>query len=34
MVNLKREIDVTPLFLQMARSWDEGMLRLRDRVGG
>ena len=33
MVNLKREIDVTPLFQQMARSWDEGMLRLRDRLG-
>ena len=33
MVNLKREIDVTPLFQLMARSWDEGMLRLRDRFG-
>ena len=28
MANLKREVDVSPLFQQMARSWDEGMSRL------
>jgi uncharacterized protein DUF1839 len=33
MANLKREVDVSPLFQQMARSWDEGMLRLHDHFG-
>ena len=33
MANLKRDVDITPLFETMERAWDEGMGRLVERYG-